>query len=243
MSEQWIVIPNWDSFQHYKNRQPIWIKVYTELLENPDYRSLGGFHRGLLHDIWMLYALSRGELPASPSRLAVRLGFPTEADDRKRREAGDSMATGWRFGGDSVAIQSPDSETRPVRMRDLKRLEQAGFLTITASRPSDGASTAATAEVEKSKNPPTPKVSRKNGTSPRQRGTNPRAEPTPSFVCGIEGCTGAYPTQRALDDHRELAHIPVHANGRVDHERAPIDPGQEPDPAELENPDQPNWVG
>ena len=27
----WIVIPNWEKFQHYTDRNPPWVKLYTEL--------------------------------------------------------------------------------------------------------------------------------------------------------------------------------------------------------------------
>lgn len=32
MSRRYIRIVNWDRYQHYKNRRPPWIKLYTELL-------------------------------------------------------------------------------------------------------------------------------------------------------------------------------------------------------------------
>jgi hypothetical protein len=192
-SDGWIVVPGWDRFQHYKSRNPVWIKLYTELLSDPDFLKLTYRQRGILTGIWTLFSQTRGQLGSSPARLGFMLG---------------------------------DSS---VRARDLESLIDAGWIEVSASRPLAIGYQLASPEEEKSKNPPTPHASRKNGTSPRQRNTNPRAEPAPSFVCGIEGCTGTYPTQHALDEHRELAHIPVHANAG---ERIPLellDPGQEPD--------------
>lgn len=60
---RWIVIPNWDRFQHYKGRRPVWIKVYTELMDDPKYLSLSFHDRGLLHGLWLMYGLSRGCVP------------------------------------------------------------------------------------------------------------------------------------------------------------------------------------
>lgn len=128
--ELWIVIPKWRKFQHYNDRNPPWIKVYTDLLDNPNYRQLGSFHRALLHDIWLMYAASQCELPASPAYLSQRLGLPTEAEMRNRRKAGDSMATQWRLDGDSMATPESEGGDRPVRLRDLKRLEQAGWIKL-----------------------------------------------------------------------------------------------------------------
>ena len=40
MTDGWIVIPNWDKFQHYKDRDPVWIKLYLELNSRDDWRRL-----------------------------------------------------------------------------------------------------------------------------------------------------------------------------------------------------------
>jgi len=54
--DDWIVVPNWHKFQHYKTRNPPWIKAYTELLKKDEYLSLSFAARGLLHGIWLAYA-------------------------------------------------------------------------------------------------------------------------------------------------------------------------------------------
>ena len=42
MSERWIEIVGWEKFQHYRDRRPIWIKNYLDLLNNDD---VPGAHR------------------------------------------------------------------------------------------------------------------------------------------------------------------------------------------------------
>lgn len=59
---QWIVVPNWDKFQHYKHRNPPWIKNYTALLHKDEYLDLSLADRGLLHGIWLMYAEHTGLL-------------------------------------------------------------------------------------------------------------------------------------------------------------------------------------
>lgn len=134
--ERWIVVCNWNQFQHYKDRNPSWIKNYTELLSDPNYLALGSFHRALLHGVWLLYAAARGEVPASPAYIAKRLGFPTEREARERvtrgQPAGDWLVTDGQLTGDSRVTEDEEAGDRPVRDRDLKRLEQAGFITIGA---------------------------------------------------------------------------------------------------------------
>lgn len=77
----YIWIPNWDGnkdgtegFQHYKNRDPIWIKNYTRLLSKDEYLELSAHTRGVLHGIWMAYATSRRRLLGDTLTLSRRLG-------------------------------------------------------------------------------------------------------------------------------------------------------------------------
>ena len=66
---RWIVIPNWEKFQHYGlARRPLWIKNYTALLHKKEYLDLSLAERGLLHTIWLAYAESGGRLRESDVR-------------------------------------------------------------------------------------------------------------------------------------------------------------------------------
>jgi hypothetical protein len=67
--DQWIIIPNWDRYQHYKDRDPTWIKVYTELAHNPDWIALTLPQRGLIVTVWLLYARGNGQLRAEDVRI------------------------------------------------------------------------------------------------------------------------------------------------------------------------------
>ena len=69
----WIVIPNWNEFQHYPERDPIWIKNYRALLNDEDYLSLTPSERSLLHGIWLAYARSDGQLRHSTTTLQAQL--------------------------------------------------------------------------------------------------------------------------------------------------------------------------
>lgn len=71
---RWILIPNWEKFQHYHDRHPPWLKVYIELLDKDEYLTLPPGTRGVLHGLWLLYARTRGVLRADPKRLSSALG-------------------------------------------------------------------------------------------------------------------------------------------------------------------------
>jgi hypothetical protein len=70
----WIVIPHWRRFQHYKDRQPKWIKVYTELMSDPAFRGLTFAQRGLLISLWLEYARSRGAIRIQPGYVTAIAG-------------------------------------------------------------------------------------------------------------------------------------------------------------------------
>jgi hypothetical protein len=72
----YISVRHWRRFQHYDpgKRQPPWIKLYTELLDNEDYLGLSLRRRAILHGIWLSYARSRCVLGASSVRLGRMIG-------------------------------------------------------------------------------------------------------------------------------------------------------------------------
>lgn len=58
----WIIVRNWEKFQHYRDRQPPWIKLYTSLLRDPRYLELSMGARGLLITIWMAFGCENGTI-------------------------------------------------------------------------------------------------------------------------------------------------------------------------------------
>lgn len=49
-------VRNWERFQHYKQRNPPWIKLYRALLLDPDFVELPDATKGHLVGIWLLAA-------------------------------------------------------------------------------------------------------------------------------------------------------------------------------------------
>ena len=76
--DQWIVVRNWDKFQHRdmaRSTVPPWIKNYTELLHDDDYLQLTGHARAVLHGLWLEYASTRRRLRLDTLSLSRRLGL------------------------------------------------------------------------------------------------------------------------------------------------------------------------
>lgn len=56
-------VKNWASFQHFKDRSPIWIKLYRALLDDKDWHKLDAEASKMLVNLWLLASEDDGELP------------------------------------------------------------------------------------------------------------------------------------------------------------------------------------
>ena len=68
-------VKNWDEFQHFKDRNPIWIKLYRKLLDDRQWYDLDPVASKLLINLWLLASENHGELPSIPD-IAFRLRLP-----------------------------------------------------------------------------------------------------------------------------------------------------------------------
>jgi hypothetical protein len=69
------IIPNnWAELQHYRDRNPTWIKLHKKLLDNFDFQSLPVASRALAPMLWLLASEHHnGVIDASPVKLSFRL--------------------------------------------------------------------------------------------------------------------------------------------------------------------------
>lgn len=70
---EYIHIVNWGRFQHYRKREPVWIKNYVSLLSNDDYLTLSTHQRGVLQGLWLLYASHHGHVHLDTRLLSRQL--------------------------------------------------------------------------------------------------------------------------------------------------------------------------
>src|SRR5262249_49684948 len=71
----WIEVVNWRKFQHYSEREPKWIKLYTELAHDENWNELTGHQRAVLVGLWLEYASTRAQLPLNTRSLTRRLNL------------------------------------------------------------------------------------------------------------------------------------------------------------------------
>jgi hypothetical protein len=70
---------NWDKFQHYKTRNPPWIKLHKELLDDFDWWRLPVASRALAPCIWMYAScFENGIIDADYEKLAFRFRMTTK---------------------------------------------------------------------------------------------------------------------------------------------------------------------
>lgn len=121
--QPWIVVPNWDRFQHYGlARPPTWIKNYVSLLHKDEYLDLSLAARGLLHGIWLAYAERRGRIRAGAD-LAADLHAEVRHMTRYRyldsiAEAGLIHFSASRPLTLNLSEDPPGSSEPPARARD-----------------------------------------------------------------------------------------------------------------------------
>ena len=72
-------VKNWDSFQHYKDRSPPWIKLHKALLDDFDFQLLPLASRALAPMLWLLASENmQGDIDNDPKRLAFRLRWSVQ---------------------------------------------------------------------------------------------------------------------------------------------------------------------
>ena len=67
-------VKNWDEFQHYKDRNPPWIKLHNHLLDDYEFEMLGDAAKGHLLCIWMLASRTKNEMPFDDRWITKKIG-------------------------------------------------------------------------------------------------------------------------------------------------------------------------
>lgn len=81
-------VKNFETFQHYRDRNPVWIKLYNSLLEDYEYASLPDASKAHLIAIWLLASRSKNKLPFDTPWIAGRIGATETPDLEGLCEAG-----------------------------------------------------------------------------------------------------------------------------------------------------------
>jgi hypothetical protein len=77
---RYLRIKNWDEFQHYKDRNPPWIKLHRSLLDDYEFSRLQDASKAHLMLIWVFASQNNGRVPDDPKFLQTRLGLDKQPD-------------------------------------------------------------------------------------------------------------------------------------------------------------------
>lgn len=71
-------VKNWGEFQHYKDRNPPWIKLHRTLLDDYEFARLQDASKSHLILIWLFASQKNGCIPNDPAFLKKKLGLEKE---------------------------------------------------------------------------------------------------------------------------------------------------------------------
>lgn len=83
----YLSIPNWHKYQHYRDRTPIWVKLYVESVHDATLRRLSLEARLVWHEMLKLAAMFQNSVPNSPEACGNLAGIAPEV----WREAVDEL--------------------------------------------------------------------------------------------------------------------------------------------------------
>ncbi len=123
----YIMVVNWGKFQHYKNRNPPWIKFHTSLLDDYEFQRLPDAAKWQLLLLWLVAARQDNRIPDDKEWLASL--FHVFPDDLEVELLIDH---GWLERG-----TAPDASTKPLVLESSisagpQGLDQATDVSTTA---------------------------------------------------------------------------------------------------------------
>lgn len=138
---------NWKSFQHYKDRNPAWIKLHKQLLDDFEFQCLPLASRALAPMLWLLASEHQdGVIDAEPEKLAFRLRWNIED---VKAAIGPLIGKGFfevvQFA--STALAEPERGASPEKEREVER-ERETEKRQSRDPPPDSAASRAAAGLE-----------------------------------------------------------------------------------------------
>jgi hypothetical protein len=111
-------IKNWDRFQHFKDRKPIWIKLYRDLLDDLNWHELDPKSAKALVMIWLIASEDLGTLPETKT-----LAFRLRMSEKETKEVVTRLST-WLEQDDINAISEGYQDDMPEKRREKTEKEK-----------------------------------------------------------------------------------------------------------------------
>ena len=105
-------VKNWKKFQHHKDRKPIWIKLYRELLDDLNWHELDPKSAKALVMIWLIASEELGQLP--PTNV---LAFRLRMSEKETKEVVSKLHK-WLEQDDTNLVSSEYQDDTPEKRRE-----------------------------------------------------------------------------------------------------------------------------
>lgn len=108
-------VKDWQKFQHFHNRKPPWIKLYRDILDDPEWHGLDGLSAKVLVMVWLLASEDKTQTGMLPS--VSNIAFRLRMTDEKINQA-ISKLSHWIYQDDIKMISSRYQDDTPERERE-----------------------------------------------------------------------------------------------------------------------------
>jgi len=111
-------VTNWDQYQHYKDRDPTWIKLYARLLDDYAFASLPDNGKWHLIGIFLLASKQGNRIPGDPRWVRKKIAARTRVDLEALRAAGFIEEDASAMLAETEQAASPEKETESEERRE-----------------------------------------------------------------------------------------------------------------------------
>lgn len=125
-------VKNWENFQHYKDRNPPWIKLHNQLLDNYEFELLGDSSKGHLLCIWMLASRTQNKMPYDPKWIGKKIGASSKVDLQALENSGFIECL---QGASKVLHKENNSDSVSVPLEEKSRVETEKSIKPLSSKP------------------------------------------------------------------------------------------------------------
>lgn len=125
-------VKKWEDFQHYRDRDPVWIKLYGRLLDDADFLALPEAAQGQLVKLWLVASRCRNQIRDDPTFL--RFAMHTKrlyvdelvAGGFLERVASETLAEPEQNASNSLAPCEQDASPRALAREETEKNNPRG---------------------------------------------------------------------------------------------------------------------
>lgn len=115
---EYLKVKNWEKFQHYKDRNPPWIKLHVKILNDRKFCMLSRASKCLLLLLWILASENDGMIPNDLTELRFRLRDDSISETEINQLIKGGFLNNCKHVQADDSKQYPETETEKRQRRD-----------------------------------------------------------------------------------------------------------------------------